>query len=101
MAKLNLHREQLTLFVPENRAFARFEGELKSDIVFYHMSFELKTLYELNYTNVMTTVVLENPPLWLTRVNGDIYVNNAKVLQDESELMGKTRPGDMGKMQVR
>ncbi|KAG5864881.1 hypothetical protein JTB14_021708 [Gonioctena quinquepunctata] len=100
VAKLNLHYEQLTVFVPENKVFRDLDEDTNSDIAFYHMSFEIKTLSMLNRTNSIDSVLLENPPLWITRTADDIYVNNAKIIQDKSNYIARSRNGDMGKQQV-
>ncbi|XP_018567440.1 fasciclin-1-like [Anoplophora glabripennis] len=100
VAKLNLHYEPLTVFVPENRAFDQYEGEIYSDLAFYHMSFEVKTLKLLRTTNALQSANLDNPPLWITKVNDDIYVNSAKILQDKSNYVSRSRSGDMGQQQV-
>ncbi|CAG9834633.1 unnamed protein product [Diabrotica balteata] len=99
-AKLNLHYEQLTVFVPENWAFRHSEVEYNSDLAFYHMSFEIKSLEMLNRTNSLSTVILENPPLWITHINGELYINNAKVLKNKSDYLARSRNGDMGKQQI-
>lgn len=99
-AKLNLRYEPLTVFVPENKAFDRYDGDTYSDLAFYHLSFEVKTLKLLETTNVMSSVNLDNPPLWITTVNEEIYVNNAKVIQDKSNYVSKSVSGDMGQHQV-
>ncbi|KAJ8967028.1 hypothetical protein NQ314_003145 [Rhamnusium bicolor] len=99
-ARLNLHYEPLTVFVPENKAFDNYNKDLDSSLAFYHMSYEVKTLTLLRTTNSMSTVDLDNPPLWFTKVNKDIYVNNAKILGNNSNYMSRGRNGDMGKQQV-
>ncbi|KAJ9587143.1 hypothetical protein L9F63_019331 [Diploptera punctata] len=38
-----------------------------------------------------------NPPIWITRNKGDIYVNNAKIIQNRSDYM---HPNPSGKQQV-
>ncbi|XP_074030128.1 fasciclin-1 isoform X1 [Leptinotarsa decemlineata] len=100
VAKLNLHYEQLTVFVPVNEAFRNLDEDINSDVAFYHMSFEIKTLAILNRTNSIETVVLENPPLWVTRAGNEIYVNNAKIILENSNYIARSRDGNMGKQQV-
>ncbi|CAG9815140.1 unnamed protein product [Phaedon cochleariae] len=100
VARLNLHFEQLTVFVPENRAFRDLQGDLNSNLAFYHMSFDVYPLDSLGKKNSLSSVNLENPPLWITRVDEDVYVNNAKILQDKSNYVSRSRDGYMGKQQV-
>lgn len=99
-AKLNLHYEPITVFVPQNEAFDQYEGDTDSDLAFYHMSFEVKTLELLETTNVLYSAKLNNPPLWITKVNDDIYVNSAKILQDRSNYVSRSFSGHMGHQQV-
>ncbi|KAJ8980372.1 hypothetical protein NQ317_009366 [Molorchus minor] len=103
VAKLNLHFESVTVFVPENRALKRYIKEhedLSSDIGFYHMSFEPKTLDKLRTTHFMRSSKLENPPLWITNIGQDIYVNNARIIQDKSDYIAVRRSNDLEKTQV-
>ncbi|XP_056640068.1 fasciclin-1-like [Diorhabda sublineata] len=100
VALLNLHYDQLTVFVPLNASFKHSKVKYSPNVAFYHMSFEVITLEMLYKINSIPTVILENPPLWITRFAGDIYVNNAKIIQDKSDYSARSRAGDMGKQQV-
>ncbi|KAJ8956371.1 hypothetical protein NQ318_015109 [Aromia moschata] len=81
-AKLNLHFDALTVFVPENKAFKN--RDLPSNIAFYHMSFEVKPLDKLKTVHFLRAADPDFPPIWITKSGKDIYVNNARILQERS-----------------
>lgn len=77
-----------------------FSAKYRSDLIFYHMSYEYKTLDLLNKTNSLSSVILENPPLWISRRDRDIFINNAKIIPEKSNYITRSRTGDSGKEQV-
>lgn len=102
MAKQYLSYNELTVFVPDNKAFRTYKGEILEDMALYHMTFQMKSLEDLNSTtNYLTPVVDEFPPLWITRSQGDIYVNNAKIIRRQSNDLSRIRYEEVGKQQVR
>lgn len=101
LAKQYLGYNELTVFVPDNEAFRKFRGELTNDMALYHMTFEMKSLQTLNTsTNSVTPALKEFPPIWITRTQGDIYVNNAKLIKRQSNYLSRIRNEDFGKQQV-
>ncbi|KAJ8916570.1 hypothetical protein NQ315_000214 [Exocentrus adspersus] len=100
VARLHLSYEPLTVFAPETSAFDAYSSDLYADLAYYHMSFEVRRLHQLRTANALITVNLDNPPLWITVVGDDVYVNNAKVLRHRSDYVAKTRDGDTGHQQV-
>lgn len=102
LAKQYLNYNEVTVFVPDNEAFRNYQGEILEDMALYHITFEMKSLQALNTTTNRLTLVLEEfPPLWITRSRGEIYVNNAKVIQGQSNYLSRIRHQEFGKQQVR
>lgn len=98
VANSTLSLRSCTIFVPTNEAFQRHKGPTH---VLYHISKYLGTLNHANYlikmhslprsaTAAFSKDQLEktvssdmngNPPLYITKSrNGDIYVNNARII---------------------
>lgn len=102
LAQQYLNYNELTVFVPDNEAFRKYKGEIIEDMVLYHMTFEMKSLQNLNTTtNSLTTVHQAYPPLWISRSRGEIYVNNAKIIQSQSNLSSRIKHEEFGKQQVK
>ncbi|BES97562.1 Fasciclin domain [Nesidiocoris tenuis] len=69
----------VTVFAPLNSAFQHMKHDSKdAHLVLYHMANSPHPLNTLGTT--VNTMRTGNPPLWITRVKNDIYVNNAKIL---------------------
>lgn len=77
----------LTIFAPTNQAFQRYLGN--RTVVLYHISTVATPLEQLGTT--ITSDYDGNPPIYVTRrrlPNGseDIYVNNAKIIRNRSNV---------------
>lgn len=83
-AKLNLQYGEMTVFVPTNEAFEWFSGGNLNDIINYHMAWYAKQTKDLK-TGHLTTVLEENPPLWVTKLEDDIFINNARIIPEISD----------------
>lgn len=101
LSKQYLNYNELTVFVPNNEAFRKYRGEILEDLALYHMTFEMKSLQALNSTtNSLNTVNEEFPPLWITRKGGNIFVNNAQIVQRQSNYLSRIGYDKLGKQQV-
>lgn len=67
-AKLDLQYGEITVFAPINEAFEGFNGEI-DDLVYYHLVWYSKVIEELDSHAFVTSVLDENPPLWITKVS--------------------------------
>ncbi|KAF5296314.1 hypothetical protein FQA39_LY12531 [Lamprigera yunnana] len=83
-AKLNLQYGEMTVFAPTNEAFEWYSGGLLNDLVNYHMVWYAKQTKNLE-NGFLITVLDENPPLWVTKTDDEIYINNARIVQDLSD----------------
>ncbi|XP_062126779.1 fasciclin-1 isoform X5 [Drosophila sulfurigaster albostrigata] len=76
VANATLALRSCTIFVPTNEAFQRYKGTAQ---VLYHM-----TTAAFSQSQLKTSVTSDmegNPPLYITNGrNGDIYVNNARII---------------------
>lgn len=97
--KSDLNYAALTAFVPENRAFENYNGYFESNLAFYHLSYEVKTLPQLKGSAFLQPIKEEYPPIWITKTDSEIYVNNARILQDRSKYL-KLIGGDSPKFQI-
>lgn len=91
VANTTLQFRQVTLFAPTNLAFQKYKGS-KDDLILYHMTNLAHPLDKLGIPNPSVLSQLEgNPPIWITRNKGqyreDIYVNNAKIIQERSNYI--------------
>jgi len=79
----------LTLFAPTNAALRDFKGAKNAAFILNHIATayphaSLRTVNvatsedDLNLQNRLTTLLQGNPPLWVRRINGKLYVNQAK-----------------------
>lgn len=101
LAKQYLNYSELTAFVPNNEAFRKYPGEILENLALYHITFEMNSLEALNTTtNSLTPVVEEFPPLWITRAGGDIFVNNAKIIRQQSNYLLRIHHDELRKEQV-
>ncbi|XP_055381889.1 fasciclin-1-like [Condylostylus longicornis] len=96
VANNSMYLRAITVFVPTNKAFQNYGGSNVE--VLYHMS---TTPYEKDQLPKPPTPVVSdmggNPPLHITRNReGDIFVNNARLIQGRSVVMHN----DIGKKQV-
>lgn len=90
-AKVNLIYADLTVFIPENEAFNKHNDLFHSSLAFYHMAFEMYKLNKLWNMKSIQTVNPENPPLWITQWDDGIYINNAKILTQKSDIIGRSK----------
>lgn len=102
LAKQYLNYNEITVFVPTNEAFRKYRGEILEGLVLYHMTFEMKSLQALNSTtaNSLIPVIEEFPPIWITRTAGKIFINNAQIIQRQSNYLARIRYDELGKQQV-
>lgn len=99
LAKINLFYREITLFAPTNEALDQYNGNIDNETLLYHFIYYAKTLEELKYGKV-NTILEEYPPLWITKRNDKIYVNNALILKEKSNFFSKNRLDDTAKKQV-
>ncbi|XP_078040746.1 fasciclin 1 Fas1 domain-containing isoform X2 [Augochlora pura] len=101
VANFTLMYRHVTVFAPTNRAFQKYNGTLKN-LVLYHMSNLPKTLENLGES--ISSEFEGNPPLWVTRKQTargeEVYINNAKILTDQSNFESKVNVGGEVKTQV-
>ncbi|XP_076173482.1 fasciclin 1 Fas1 domain-containing isoform X3 [Ptiloglossa arizonensis] len=101
VANTTLTYRHVTLFAPTNRAFQKYNGTTKN-LLLYHMSNSPKTLENLG--DSILSELEGNPPLWVTRRPGthgeEVYINNAKILTDQSNFQSKVIVGGDVKTQV-
>ncbi|XP_076379122.1 fasciclin 1 Fas1 domain-containing isoform X2 [Megalopta genalis] len=101
VANVTLMYRHVTVFAPTNRAFQKYNGTLKN-LVLYHMSNLPKTLENLGES--ISSEFEGNPPLWVTRKQTargeEVYINNAKILTDQSNFESKGNVGGEVKTQV-
>lgn len=92
VANTTLTYRHVTVFAPTNRAFQKYGGNLKN-LVLYHMSNRPLTIEELR--DSISSELEGNPPLWITRTPGkysvDVYINNAKILLEQSNFQSKLK----------
>ncbi|XP_011865962.1 PREDICTED: fasciclin-1 isoform X2 [Vollenhovia emeryi] len=92
VANTTLTYRHVTVFAPTNRAFQKYNGSLKN-LVLYHMSNRPLTIEELR--DSISSELEGNPPLWITRRPGkygvDVYINNAKILLEQSNFQSKLK----------
>lgn len=87
-SKLNLQYGELTVFAPTNEAFEWYSGGQLSDVINYHMVWYAKETKDLE-EGFLTTVAEENPPVWITKLEDEIYVNNARIIPELSDYLSE------------
>ncbi|XP_031332594.1 fasciclin-1 isoform X4 [Photinus pyralis] len=102
-AKFTLEYKSVTVFAPINAAFQKYPKPIDESqfyLTLYHMGSLAKTTDQLATMTHINTELEGHPPLWITTKsdpNGnELYVNNAKILQDLSNIKAKNN----GKEQV-
>ncbi|XP_046682361.1 fasciclin-1 isoform X3 [Homalodisca vitripennis] len=89
IANTTLTYRSVTVFAPANLAFQKYTGKVDDTLVLYHMTNSAQNLNQLGY--YVSSELEGNPPLWITRqrtgVKDEIFVNNAKVLSQRSNLV--------------
>lgn len=102
LANISLQYKQVTIFAPTNEAFqfytAKGDDDM-NDLVLYHMTNLAKTVDQLGLSSTsLTSELTGNPPLWVTHRRGtyhdDVYINNARLLFSQSNLIGKNKDHD-------
>ncbi|XP_011262800.1 fasciclin-1 isoform X4 [Camponotus floridanus] len=92
VANTTLTYRHVTVFAPTNRAFQKYGGNFKN-LVLYHMSNRPLTIEELR--DSISSELEGNPPLWITRTSGkygvNVYINNAKILLEQSNFQSKLK----------
>ncbi|CAG9770002.1 unnamed protein product [Ceutorhynchus assimilis] len=99
-ATMDLIRHELTIFVPTNSAFENYPYPLHSDLAFYHMANESRTLKDLKTIQNISTIEDNFPKLWITKTDEGVFINNAKIIEFRSDYPGRTRNGNDGKDQM-
>ncbi|XP_034661753.1 fasciclin-1 isoform X13 [Drosophila subobscura] len=83
IANATLTLRSCTIFVPTNEAFQRYKGNIH---VLYHISTSAFSKEQLPKS--VSSDMGGNPPLYITKNrNGDIYVNNARIIPSLSVEM--------------
>ncbi|KAL3270620.1 hypothetical protein HHI36_021154 [Cryptolaemus montrouzieri] len=90
----------VTVFAPKNEVFQKFNGYFPTELVYYHVSNELKSLKNIFETNHLHTLADGYPPLWISKIDYDVYVNNAKILANESDFYSRVAGGFYNNNQV-
>ncbi|XP_011341884.1 fasciclin-1 isoform X3 [Ooceraea biroi] len=92
VANTTLTYRHVTVFAPTNRAFQKYNGSTKN-LVLYHMSNRPQTIEDLRES--ISSELEGNPPLWITRKQGpygvEVYINNAKILLEQSNFQSKLK----------
>ncbi|XP_043464800.1 fasciclin-1 isoform X2 [Leptopilina heterotoma] len=96
LATLNLR--PVTVFASTNRAFQTYKGSADQSVIPYHITTFPYKINQLEHALSLNSELDGNPPLWVTRRrNGkteDVYINNAKILTDRSNI--ELMIGDVG-----
>ncbi|KAF5281303.1 hypothetical protein FQR65_LT14764 [Abscondita terminalis] len=87
-AKINLQYGEMTAFVPTNEAFEWYSGGLMNELVNYHLVWYAKRTKDLE-SGFLITVLDENPPIWITKLDDEIYVNNARLIPELSDYVSE------------
>lgn len=98
LSRSSLNYREVTVFAPVNEAFRRFGGDLNQNLTSYHVAYNAYRLRDLN--TYLEPIQKGLPPLWVTKLNGDIYVNNAMILLSRSDYHANNRQDNLGKPQV-
>ncbi|XP_025155030.1 fasciclin-1-like [Harpegnathos saltator] len=92
VANTTLMYRHVTVFAPTNRAFQKYNGSTKN-LVLYHISNRPLTIEELR--DSISSELDGNPPLWITRIptthGVEVYINNAKILLEQSNFQSKLK----------
>lgn len=97
-SRLSLHAASVTVFAPTNKAFQSFGGNLHSRLSAYHIVKGAKTLMDLD--GPLFPIAEEYPPVWVSKQNDDVYVNNAKVIRPLSNYQQRNHKDKYGQEQV-
>lgn len=98
-ANLAIFTTNVTVFVPDDEAFSKCDGKLSHQILYSHVVFEAKTLNSLQDGERLLTS-RRSPPLWVTKNSGGVFVNNARILTEESDYVVKTKRNGIEQIQV-
>ncbi|KAK9886457.1 hypothetical protein WA026_016740 [Henosepilachna vigintioctopunctata] len=82
-----------TVFAPKNEVFEKFNGYFGSDLVYYHITNEEKSLTKIFESSYLHTLADTFPPLWVSKIDGNIYINNAKIIMEESNYFSRPPGG--------
>lgn len=83
----SLEFDNVTVFAPDDHSFDLYHGDVYPELAYYHACLKKRTFRSLRTTDTLRSSYLGNPPLWITKVGPDIYVNNAKVVQNRSSYV--------------
>nr|XP_031840103.1 fasciclin-1 isoform X3 [Nomia melanderi] len=101
VANSTLMYRHVTVFAPTNRAFQKY-NRTTNNLVLYHMANMPKTLENLG--DSISSELEGNPPLWVTRRQStrgeEVYINNAKILTEQSNFESKVIVGSDVKTQI-
>lgn len=98
-AKINLFYRSVTVLAPNNAAMQKFQGNMDKTIL-YHLIHDSKSLEDISRRLSLTSVLSDAPPLWITKRQDDIYVNNAKIIGSSSDFLSRNGVDDTGKNQA-
>lgn len=88
----NISTSRLTIFVPTNDAFEEFDGTVDLNVILYHVSYEVLDLVSLRKRSYLKTA-RNHDRLWVNVKNDTIFVNNARILEEESDYAAVTWTG--------
>ena len=81
---------QVTLFAPTNDALRRHAGRHTENLILNHMT-NIALLAD-QFPEKLASLVTGNPPLWVTRDRGGVFVNEARVVR--GDIMARSSRGD-------
>lgn len=91
VSSLNLLYSGVTVFVPTNQAIHSYDGFFSDELVQYHMGTQPYTLKDLNLNHSLHSAHESNPPLWVSVTPDGYYINNAKILEKQSNYVAKAK----------
>lgn len=101
VALSTLNLRPVTVFASTNRAFQSYNGSTDPSVIPYHMTTFPHKISQLEHASSLNSELDGNPPLWVTRRRHgkieEVYINNAKILTDKSNIelvihdMGETK----------
>ncbi|XP_051171468.1 fasciclin-1 isoform X2 [Leptopilina boulardi] len=104
VALSNLNYRHITVFASTNRAFQTYNGSTDHAVIPYHMTSSAYKINQLEHGNSINSEFDGNPPLWVTRrqhgKHDEVYINNAKILTDQSNIELWIKVGSDTKKQI-
>ncbi len=80
----------MTVFAPNNEALRRFAGRRTETLVLNHLA--NIALPRDALPERLSSLVTGNPPLWVSRGRGGVFVNQARIVR--ADVRGRSSRGD-------